>query len=85
MVQGKFFRPPPPHPPPAGYLYLGYLSTPPPPPPLYKDAPLLLGTGKYLAHILLFFKKNVAAAVLHTYNDQTSVLRAAKFCPVLKK
>ena len=39
----------------------------------------------YLALDYFFFKKNVAVAVLHTYADQTSVLRAAKFCPVLNK
>ena len=39
----------------------------------------------YLAHKLLFFKKNVALAVFHTYADQASILPKAKFCPVFDK
>ena len=37
------------------------------------------------SYIILFFKKNVAVAVLYTYADQTSVLPTAKICPVLNK
>ena len=36
------------------------------------------------SYITVFFL-NVAVAVFHTYADQTSVLRAATFCPVLNK
>ena len=42
-------------------------------------------SNDYLAHILIFFKKIAAVAVLHTYVDQTSVLWAAKFCPACNK
>ena len=32
-----------------------------------------------------FFKRIVPVAVLLTYADQTSILQAANFCPVLNK
>ena len=47
--------------------------------------PVFPDYNDYLAHILLFYLKKIAAAVVHTYADQTSVLPTAKFYPVLNK